>query len=199
MDLAIANLLAKGAVREVQSQDDQFTSTYFWYKKKMASFGQLSYLRALNRFLGKESFKMKGLQVVIYIDDMLLLHQQSQVLQTLFAQVVAFLENLGFQVKMEKCSVAPSQCIVFLGAQLYSTTVTLSLPQLKLSSILGDCQLLLELRAQPYSLRGEDEEVAYFLKATSVDAFSMSWHNPRFYAFPRFSLILKCLRKIEEE
>ena len=141
MDLAIANLLAKGAVREVQSQDDQFTSTYFWYKKKMASFGQLSYLRALNRFLGKESFKMKGLQVVIYIDDMLLLHQQSQVLQTLFAQVVAFLENLGFQVKMEKCSVVPSQCIVFLGAQLYSTTVTLSLSQLKLRSILGDCQL----------------------------------------------------------
>ena len=42
MDLAIANLLAKGAVREVQSQDDQFTSTLFLVQKKMASFAQLS-------------------------------------------------------------------------------------------------------------------------------------------------------------
>lgn len=92
---------------------------------------------------------MKGLQVVIYIDVMLLLHQQSQVLQTLFVQVVAFLENLGFQVKMEKCSVAPSQCIVFLGAQLDPTTMALSLPQLKLSHILGDCQLLLEQNCPP--------------------------------------------------
>ena len=87
-----------------------------------------------------------GIRIVIYIDDMLLLHQKSQVLQRLFAQVIAFLENLGFQVKMEKCSVAPSQCLVFLGAQLDSTTMTLSLTQRTLNSILGDCQLLLEQR-----------------------------------------------------
>lgn len=225
MDLPIANLLAKGAVREVQSQDDQFTSTLFLVQKENGEFRPVINLRALNRFLGKESFKMEGLQVVrsrlqkgdfmmkldlkdayyaipihpshrkylrfvyrdrvyefqclpfglssappaftktlkpvlavlrslgirivIYIDDMLLLHQQSQVLQGLFAQVVAFLENLGFQVKMEKCSVAPSQRIVFLGAQLDSTTMTLSLPQPKLSSILEACQLLLEQSCAP--------------------------------------------------
>ena len=44
------------------------------------------------------------------------------------AQVVAFLEKLGFLVKIENCSVAPSQCIVFLGAKLDSTTMTISLP-----------------------------------------------------------------------
>ena len=65
-----------------------------------------------------------GIRIVFYIDDMLLLHQQSKVLQKMFAQVVAFLEKLGFLVKIEKCSVAPSQCIVFLGAKLDSTTMT---------------------------------------------------------------------------
>jgi hypothetical protein len=35
--------------------------------------------------------------------------------------------------------------------------------------------------------------------ASFVDAFSVSWHNLRFYAFPPFSLILKCLKKIEEK
>ena len=56
-----------------------------------------------------------GIRIVIYIDDMLLLHQQSKVLQRMFALVVSFLEKLGFLVKIGKCSVAPSQCIVFLG------------------------------------------------------------------------------------
>jgi len=219
MDLAIANLLAKGAVREVQSQDNQFISTLFLVQKENGEFHPVINLWVLNRFLKKESLKLDGLQVVrsllqkgdfmmkldlkdayyaipihpshrrclqflyqdrvyefqclpfglssapqaftitlkpvlavlhslgfrivVYIDNMLLL-QQSQVLQRLFAQLVAFLENLGFQVKMEECSVAPSQCIVFLGAQLDLTTMALSLPQLKLSSILGDCALLLE-------------------------------------------------------
>lgn len=31
----------------------------------------------------------------------------------------------------------------------------------------------------------------------AVDAFTISWTNLKFYAFPPFSLILKCLRKIE--
>jgi len=37
------------------------------------------------------------------------------------------------------------------------------------------------------------------LGATYVDAFSISWKNENFYAFPPFSLVLKCLKKIEEE
>ena len=219
MDRAIANLLAKGAVKAVQPQDDHFTSTLFLVEKDNGEFRPVINLRALNRFLGKESFKMEGLQVVrsllqkgdfmmkldlkdayyaipihpshrkylrfvyqnrvfefqclpfglssapraftktlkpvlavlcslgirivINTDDMLLLHQQSKVLQRMFAQVVAFLGKLGFLVKIEKCSVAPSQCIVFLGAKLDSTTMTLSLPQPKLSTILDTCQVLL--------------------------------------------------------
>lgn len=35
--------------------------------------------------------------------------------------------------------------------------------------------------------------------AASVDAFTVDWHNYYFYAFPPFSLMLKCLRKIIDD
>ena len=60
MDRAIANLLAKGAVKAVQPQDDQFISTLFLVEKDNGEFRPVINLRALNRFLGKESFKMEG-------------------------------------------------------------------------------------------------------------------------------------------
>ena len=84
-----------------------------------------------------------GIRVVIYIDDMLLLHQQSKVLQKIFAQVVDLLEKLGFLVKREKCSPIPCEHLIFLGAVLDSTTITLCLPQPKLTSIVDTCHHLL--------------------------------------------------------
>ena len=221
MEMAIKDLLAKGAVREVKPQDDQFTSTLFLVQKKNGDYRPVINLRALNRFLGKESFKMEGLQVVksfmqqgdfmmkldlkdaynalpihpshrkylrfiyqdrtyqfqclplglssapraftktrkpvlavlrsmgirvvIYIDDMLLLHQQSKVLQKIIAQVEDLLEKLGFLVKREKCSPIPCQRLIFLGAVLDSTTMTLSLPQPKLTKLVDTCHHLLPL------------------------------------------------------
>lgn len=210
MNLAIANLL-KGAVKEIQPQEDQFTSTLFLVQKENGEFRPVINLRALNRFLGKESFKIEGLQIVrsfvqpgdffmkldikdayyavpihsshrkylrfvylnrvyefqclpfglssaprpftkalkpvlemlrslgirivIYIADMLLLHQHSMVLGKLFAHVVAFLEKLGFLVKMKKCSVTPCQCLVFLGGSVEQYSTILYLPTLHLGVI----------------------------------------------------------------
>ena len=83
-----------------------------------------------------------GIWVVIYM-DMLLLHQQSKVLQKIFAQVVDPLEKLGFLVKRKKCSPIPCQRLIFLAAVLDSTTMTLSLPRLKLTFIVDTCHHLL--------------------------------------------------------
>ena len=219
MERAIKYLLAKGAIWEVKPQDNQFTSTLFLVQKESGDYRPIINLHALNWFLGKESFKMEGLQVVksliqqgdfmmkldpkdayyalpihdshrkylrfvfqdrtykfqclpfglssapqaftetlkpvltvlqfmvirvvIYIDDMLLLHQQSQVLQKIFAQVVDLLEKLGFLVKKEKCSPIPWQRLIFFGAALDSTMMTLSLPQPKLTSTVDTCHHLL--------------------------------------------------------
>ena len=64
MERAIKDLLAKGAVRDVKPQEDQFTSTLFLVQKENGDYRPIINLRALNRFLRKESFKMEGLQVV---------------------------------------------------------------------------------------------------------------------------------------
>ena len=64
MEMAIKDLLAKGAVWEVKPHGDQFTSTLFLVLKENGDYRPVINLRALNRFLGKESFKMEGLQVV---------------------------------------------------------------------------------------------------------------------------------------
>ena len=63
MEMAIKDLLSKGAVREVQPTDDQFTPTLFLVQKENGDYRPIINLRALNRFLEKESFKMEGLQV----------------------------------------------------------------------------------------------------------------------------------------
>lgn len=61
---AIKDLLAKGAVQEVKPHDNQFTSTLFLVQKETGDYRPTINLCALNRFLGKESFKMEGLQEV---------------------------------------------------------------------------------------------------------------------------------------
>ena len=76
-----------------------------------------------------------GIWVVIYIDYMLLHHQQSKVLRQIFAQVEVLMEKLGLLVKKEKCSPIPGERLIFLGAALDSTTMALSLPQPKLATI----------------------------------------------------------------
>ena len=63
-NMAIKDLLTKGAVRENKLQDDHFTSTQVLLQKENGDYWPIINLRALNRRLGKESFKMEGLQVM---------------------------------------------------------------------------------------------------------------------------------------
>ena len=64
MEMAIKDLLAKGAVQEVKLRGNQFTSTLFLLQNENGDYRPVINLCALNRFLEKESFKMEGLQVV---------------------------------------------------------------------------------------------------------------------------------------
>ena len=54
----------KGAVEEVKPQDNQFISTLFLVQNENGGFRPVINLLAFNHFLGKESFKIEGLQVV---------------------------------------------------------------------------------------------------------------------------------------
>ena len=115
------------------------------YEFQCLPFGLSSVPRAFTKTLKPVLAVLQSVDIpgVIYIDDMLLLHQQSKVLQKIFAQVVDLLEKLGFLVKREKCSPIPCQRLIFLGAVLDSTTMTLTLPQPKLTKIVDTCHHLL--------------------------------------------------------
>ena len=108
-------------------------------------FGLSSALRAFTKALKPVLAVLwsVGIWVVIYIDDMLLLHQQPKVLQKIFVKVVDLPEKLGYLVKREKCSPILCQRLIFLGAVVDSTTMTLSLPQPKLTTIVDTCHHLL--------------------------------------------------------
>lgn len=67
MEFAIEDLLTKEAIPNVKLQGNQFTSTLFIVQKENGDYRPVINLCVLNRFLGKESFKMEGLQVVKHL------------------------------------------------------------------------------------------------------------------------------------
>ena len=215
MQEAIQSLISKGAISVVDPCPQQFISTLFLVEKGPGSgeFRPVINLKALNRFLPKEKFKMEGLhtarslqrkgdymmkldlkdayyavpihpesrkylrfqfkgtiyefcclpfglslaprvftrilrpfvaklrtegiRTVIYLDDLLLIHHQKDTLRSL-------LSSLGFIVKLEKCSVEPARRLVFLGAVLDTTCMSVALPEEQINRIQGACQEMLE-------------------------------------------------------
>ena len=59
---------------------------------------------------------------VIYLDDLLIIHQREKTLRVIFHYVVDLLTNLGFIVKPEKCSPAPTQRLIFFRVFDYLST-----------------------------------------------------------------------------
>ena len=57
----------------------------------------------------------------------------------IFNMILALLKNLGFLVKLEKCTLFPTQKIVFLGALLDSRKMTIAVPTEKLHNLQQKC------------------------------------------------------------
>ena len=95
------------------------------YEFQCLPFGLSSAPRAFTKTLKPvlAVLQSMGIWVMIYIHYTLLLHQQSKVLQKIFAQMVDLLEKLGFLLKREKGSPIPYKLLIFLGAALDSTTM----------------------------------------------------------------------------
>ena len=55
-------------------------------------------------------------------------HQNHQEIMEIFHMLTGLLENLWFIIKQVKCSSFPTQELVFLGAQLNSKEITLTVP-----------------------------------------------------------------------
>jgi hypothetical protein len=106
------------------------------YEFRCLPFGLSSAPRAFTKILKPVVVLIRslGIRIVIYLDDILLIHQNKNDLIQIFHQVVNLLLNLGFTIKREKCSLHPTQPLVFLGGLLDTMKITISLPPEKLES-----------------------------------------------------------------
>ena len=94
------------------------------------------------RFVAK--LRSEGIRTVIYLDDLLLIHNRKDTLSEIFLYVRRLLSSLGFIVKLEKCSLEPTRRLVFLGAVLDTTCMSVALPEEQINRIQGACQVMLE-------------------------------------------------------
>ena len=81
-------------------------------------------------------FRKKGVRMVVYLDDMLFFHQDRIALSKQLEFVSLVLTNLGFVINTEKSIISPTQQLEFLGMNLNSVDLVISLPTKKLQKII---------------------------------------------------------------
>ena len=107
------------------------------YEFQCLPFGLASAPRAFTKLLKYvvAVIRSKGIRIVIFLDDLLIMHQDREQCQKIFHQVTNLLSNLGFLIKQEKCSSCPTQQITFLGAFLNTISMAIALPKEKMELI----------------------------------------------------------------
>jgi hypothetical protein len=143
LDLKDAYYLVPVAVKHRKNLRFHFQDVT--YEFQCLPFGLSSAPRAFTKLVKPviAILRISGIRVVIYLDDLLLFHQDPIELQTVFKIVITLLTDLGFIIKLEKCSPSPTQAIIFLGAQLNSTDMTIAVPLEKLCLIQSECKEIL--------------------------------------------------------
>ena len=119
--------------------------------------------------------RSEGVRTVIYLDDLLLIHHQKETLIEIFYYVQKLLSSLGFVVKREKCSPAPTRQLVFLGAVLDTNQMSLALPGEQIDRIQTVCQQILETGSATLG------ELASLLGRMSHAARTGLWEAPFHY------------------
>ena len=147
------------------------------YEFRCLPFGLSSASRAFTKILKPVVVLIRslGIHIVIYLDDILLLHQNKNDLVQIFYQVVNLLQNLGFTIKREKCSLHPTQQLVFLGGLLDTMKMTISLPPEKLESIIQEAHQIQQ--TSPMSL----EKLSSLIGRMSHAAQTWVWRAPLYY------------------
>ena len=133
--------------------------------------------RVLTRILRPIVAKLRseGIRTVLYLDDLLLIHHQKDTLSEIFLYVRRLFSSLGSIVKLEKCSPEPTRRLVFLGAVLDLTYMSVALPEEQINWIQGACQEMLEPRSK--SLGGLSSLLGHMSHAARMGL----WKPPLYY------------------
>ena len=85
------------------------------------------------------SLRSQGIRLLIYLDDILVAAQTSTLAVQQMSLTISLLESLGFVLNWKKCVLNPEQNLEFLGFQVNTVSMTLSLPTEKLKKIRTEC------------------------------------------------------------
>ena len=89
--------------------------------------------------------RSKGIRSVVFIDDILLMGPSEEMVLSHTALTLDLLESLGFLINYPKSHLTPAKKIDFLGFQVDSSTMALSLPESKITHIQQETRRLLRL------------------------------------------------------
>ena len=85
-----------------------------------------------------------GIRLIIYLDDFLIMASSPQEAISHLKVVIELLQFAGFLISWEKSVLSPSQTLEFLGINIDTRALTLSLPPIKVESIIALCNALLD-------------------------------------------------------
>ncbi len=129
--------------------DDCSLLQFVWkgvlYQYTCLAFGLASAPRVFTKLMKPliAYFRSRGVRLVIYLDDLLLIAKDAATLHDHITLVQGTLESVGFVVNVPKSVVIPTQQLEFLGFWLDSLKWTLSLTEEKIIRIRKKCSLLL--------------------------------------------------------
>ena len=86
--------------------------------------------QAVKRMMARRDYSL----LVVYLDDFLIIGETKEACQEAYDALCNLLVALGFQLSSTKL-IPPTQCLVFLGAEIDTVNMSLSLPQAKLEDL----------------------------------------------------------------
>ena len=84
--------------------------------------------------------RQQGIRSIVFLDDMLLMARSRERLLRQVQEIVQLLQLLGFVVNFEKSQLNPTQRIQYLGFEIDSVRMRISLPMEKVARIRQECQ-----------------------------------------------------------
>ena len=81
----------------------------------------------------------KGIRLVIYLDDILLLNQSQKKVKAEAMAAIDLLNSLGFLINYDKSVITPSQKMEYLGLVIDSKALTFALPDKKVEKVVLMC------------------------------------------------------------
>ncbi|KZR96658.1 Uncharacterized protein APZ42_008879, partial [Daphnia magna] len=122
--------------------------------------------------------RRRGIRLVIYLDDLLIVGASFQKCTTAVAQVITTLEYLGFLINFKNSETNPSQCIEYIGLITDSLAMSFRLTDKMMANISRLCKKALLTSA--YKINNDNLDIIVSLDDASLVDLSWWIHEANF-------------------